>query len=442
MSHLPERPRRRIPLRVALIAAPLAVGLTACGGDGNPLAASPHDAAAKVSFGAARGGKANPAKPLEVSVGGGSQITDVTTTDATGRYVSGELSADSRSWHSTTPLAAGAHYTVRVSTEDSDGHPGRKTLTFDTTGADARFHVTFGPGTAGTYGVGQPITASLSAPVKTAAARAVVESHLQVSSVPKAAPGSWYWVDNRTLHYRPSTYWPTHAQIDARSNLSGVRIAKGVYGGADKPLAIRTGDRIEAVTNVATDQMTFKDDGKVVRTLPVTTGKPGFDTRNGIKVVLDKESFVQMKSSTVGIAAGSSDSYDLPVYWATRVTWSGEYVHAAPWSVGSQGSANVSHGCTGMSTEDAHWFFDHVEVGDIVQVVNSQGSMMTPFDNGFGDWNLTWSQWQKGSALNGGTGGSTPVPTPTAPSGGADQDQSTPVDVPAGDPARLSPQTA
>jgi lipoprotein-anchoring transpeptidase ErfK/SrfK len=439
MSHLPERPRRRIPLRRALLAAPLAVGLTACAGGGNPLAASPHDAAAKVSYGAASGGKADPAKPLQVSVNDGSQITDVTATDATGRYVRGQLSADSRRWHSTTPLSAGAHYTVRVSTEDSDGHPGRKNLTFDTTPADAGFHVTFGPD-AGTYGVGEPITAALSAPVKDQASRAVVESHLQVGSAPQAASGSWYWVDSRTLHYRPSTYWPAHAKIDVRSTLNGVRLAKGVYGGADKPLTIHTGDRIEAVTDASSDQMTFKDDGKLVNTFPVTTGKPGFDTRNGVKVVLDKESFVQMKSATVGIAAGSSDSYDLPVYWATRVTWSGEYVHAAPWSQGSQGYANVSHGCTGMSTSDAEWFFDHVRVGDLVQVVNSQGPMMTPFDNGFGDWNLSWAQWQKGSALKGGAGGG----TGSAPGGGTGdggQGQTTPVSNPS-DPARLRPQTA
>ncbi|WP_328463086.1 L,D-transpeptidase [Streptomyces sp. NBC_00448] len=446
MNHLPERPRPRrlITVRRAILAAPLAIGLTACGGGGNPLAASPHDAAAKVTFGTSGRGKANPAKPLKVSVQTGSQITDVTATDSTGRYVSGQLSADSKHWHSTTPLAAGAHYTVRVSTEDSGGHPGRKTLTFDTTGAAAGFHVTFGPN-AGTYGVGEPITATLSAPVKDRQSRAVVESHLQVSSNPQAAKGSWYWVDDRTLHYRPSAYWPAHATISARSTLSGVQIAKKLYGGADKPLTVHTGDRIEALTDASTDEMTFKDDGKVVRTLPVTTGKPGFDTRNGIKVVLDKESFVQMKSSTVGIAAGSSDSYDLPVYWATRVTWSGEYVHAAPWSVGSQGSANVSHGCTGMSTEDAEWFFDHVRVGDVVRVVNSQGPMMTPFDNGFGDWNLSWAQWQKGSALNGGSGGgagSTPSTPSGSGAGSTDQDQTTPVDVPAGTPARLTPQTA
>ncbi|SDN69659.1 Lipoprotein-anchoring transpeptidase ErfK/SrfK [Actinacidiphila guanduensis] len=447
MNHLPSRPRpgRRIPLRRALLAAPLAVGLAACSGGGNPLASSPHDAAAKVTYTAAKGGKADPAKPLEVSVKGGTQITDVTATDSTGRYVSGQLSADSKHWHSTTPLAAGSHYTVRVSTEDSGGRPGRKTLTFDTTAATSGFHVTFGPD-AGTYGVGEPITATLSAPVKDRASRAIVESHLQVSANPSAAAGSWYWVDDKTLHYRPSTYWPAHATITARSTLSGVQITKGLYGAADKPLTIHTGDRIEALTDASTDQMTFKDDGKVVRTFPVTTGKPGFDTRNGIKVVLDKESFVQMRSETVGIAAGSSDSYDLPVYWATRVTWSGEYVHAAPWSVGSQGYANVSHGCTGMSTDDAHWFFDHVRVGDIVRVVNSHGPTMTPFDNGFGDWNLTWAQWQKGSALTGdggASGGAGSTGGGTSGTGGnSDQDQTTPVDVPAGDPARLSPQTA
>ena len=130
---------------------------------------------------------------------------------------------------------------------------------------------------------------------------------------------------------------------------------------------------------------------------------PGFSTRNGVKVVLGKQSFVRMRSATVGIAEGSSDSYDLPVYYATRLTWSGEYVHAAPWSVGSQGYANVSHGCTGMSTGNAEWFFNTVHEGDVVKVINSNGDTMEPFGNGFGDWNLAWKQWRTGSALVGNT---------------------------------------
>jgi lipoprotein-anchoring transpeptidase ErfK/SrfK len=415
MSHLSHHPVRRAVLHCALLTTPIALGVSACDSGGNPLAASPHDAAAAVSYGTASGGKADPNKPLSVKVKDGSKITDVTATDVAGRYISGRLSSDGKTWTSTAPLAAGAHYTVRVSTEDGGGHPGRKTVTFDTAAAGAGLKVTFGP-EAGTYGVGEPLTAVLSRPVHDRKARAVVESSLHVTSTPSAAAGSWYWVDDKTLHYRPSTYWPSHATISVKSDLRGVRVAKGLYGGAAKPLTIRTGDRVEAIADAGSDQMTFKDEGKTLKTMPITTGKPGFDTRNGIKIVLEKQQYVQMKSSTVGIAAGSSDSYDLPVYWATRVTWSGEYVHAAPWSVGSQGVANVSHGCTGLSTEDAEWFFNHVRLGDIVQVVNSHGSMMTPFDNGIGDWNLSWAQWQRGSALKNPSG---PLPSPDT---GAGQD--------------------
>ncbi|MFK4184990.1 Ig-like domain-containing protein [Streptomyces sparsogenes] len=397
MSHTPRSPRSRTVLGCGLLLAPLiTMGLTGCGGpSSDPLAAKPYDAADQVAFsGVGEGHKADPDKPLEVTAkGDDSRITDVTATDSAGRYVRGELTADGKRWRSTVPLAAGTHYTLRVSTEDAHGAPGRRTIGFDTTGAESRLRVTFGP-QAGTYGVGQPVTAELSAPVKDLSARSVVERALKVDSQP-AVDGAWHWVDDRHLHYRPRDYWPAHATIDVHANLEGIRVAAGLYGGPSKPLRLRTGDRIEALTDSGTHQMTVYRNGQAIRTIPITTGMPGFDTRNGTKVVLAKESAVRMTGASIGLG----NSYDLMVYWAVRVTWSGEYVHAAPWSVGSQGSANVSHGCTGMSTENARWFFDTVRLGDIVKVVNSRGAMMTSFDNGFGDWNMTWDKWREGSAL-------------------------------------------
>jgi lipoprotein-anchoring transpeptidase ErfK/SrfK len=391
---------RRTATGSAILMAPLAVGLAACSGSGsgNLLASTPYEASGQVAYSAAvgKGARTDPSKPLEITAKGRNQITDVTATDAKGRHLRGELAADGSRWHSTSPLVAGAHYTVRVSTEDALGRPGRNTVGFDTV-AGKQLRVTFGP-ESGTYGVGQPVTAALSAPVKDAAERANVERDLHVAATPKAVQGAWYWVDSKTLHYRPREYWPTHARIAVSSKLEGVRVRDGLYGGPAKSVTLRTGDRVEAVTNAGSHYMTFKRNGQVVRTIPVTTGKPGFSTRNGIKVVLGQESLVRMDSNTVGIAAGSSEAYDLPVLWATRVTWSGEYVHAAPWSVAAQGHSNVSHGCTGMSTENAHWFFKQVRRGDIVQVVGSLGPTMTPFDNGFGDWNLSWAAWMKGSA--------------------------------------------
>ncbi|MFF9042684.1 Ig-like domain-containing protein [Streptomyces parvulus] len=400
--------RGRTVVGCTLLVMALGASVTACSGDNdNPLSASPYDAAGQISFNGPTdaGKKADPDKPLEVvAEGADGRITDVTAMDASGRYVAGELSADGARWHSTSPLAANASYTVRVSTEDEDGAPGRKVLTFDTgkPGAKKTLDVAFGP-KAGAYGVGQPITAELSQPVRDKAQRAIVERALKVRSTP-AVEGAWHWVDDKKLHYRPKEYWPAHATIEVRSTLDGIKIGDRMWGSATKPLKITTDDRVLAVTDSAAHTLTLYKDGEEVKQIPVTTGKPGFDTRNGVKVVLGKEPFVRMRSTTVGIAEGSSESYDLPVYFATRVTWSGEYVHAAPWSVGSQGSANVSHGCVGMSTANAEWFFNEVQEGDLVEVVNSGGETMEPFGNGFGDWNLDWNKWRTGSALTGGSG--------------------------------------
>ncbi|MDQ0602440.1 lipoprotein-anchoring transpeptidase ErfK/SrfK [Streptomyces canus] len=401
-----QTPRTSTVISCTLLVVALTAGATACSSEGSPLSAAPYDAADQISFNgpSGHGKKADPDKPLEVTAeDDDGRITDVTARDATGRHVAGELSADGTRWHSTSPLAASAHYTVRVSTEDEDGAPGRKVLAFDTGKplTKKRLKVTFGP-KAGTYGVGQPITAELSKPVKDKAQRAIVERALKVDSMP-AVEGAWHWVDDKELHYRPKEYWPSKATIQVRSNLDGIKISDRLWGGKVKPLKLTTGDRVIAVTDASSHSMTVYKNGKAINDIPVTTGKPGFETRNGVKVVLGKEYFVRMRGTSIGISEGSSESYDLPVYYATRVTWSGEYVHAAPWSVGSQGYANVSHGCTGMSTGNAEWFFDNVREGDVVKVVNSDGDTMETFGNGFGDWNLGWKKWRKGSALVGGS---------------------------------------
>ncbi|MCX4701443.1 Ig-like domain-containing protein [Streptomyces sp. NBC_01352] len=399
MNH---EPRTRTVVTCTFVVIALGAGVTACGSDDHPLSASPYDATDQIAFNGPTGDgkKADPDKPIEITAeDGDGRITDVTARDSAGRYLAGELSADGGRWHSTTPLAANARYTVRVSTEDEDGAPGRRVLDFDTSKplTKKRLKVTFGP-KAGTYGVGQPITAELSRPVKDKAQRAVVERALKVDSMP-AVDGGWHWVDDKELHYRPKEYWPAQATIQVRSNLDGIKISDRLWGGTSKPLKITTGDRVIAVTDASSHVMTVYKNGEVIKEIPVTTGKPGFETRNGVKVVLAKEYFVRMRGTSIGIAEGSAESYDLPVYYATRVTWSGEYVHAAPWSVGSQGSANVSHGCTGMSTDNAAWFFKNVREGDLVEVVNSDGNTMESFGNGFGDWNLAWKNWRGGSAL-------------------------------------------
>ncbi|MEV8585807.1 Ig-like domain-containing protein [Streptomyces sp. NPDC051180] len=347
--------------------------------------------------------------PVEIALRTPGVLADVTVTDRRGRRVAGSSSADRTRWTSAVALPAGAALAARLVVERPDGgriHRDLARLDFRTASAPAgeRLTVDFGPEDGRTYGVGHPVTAELSHPVPAddPAARRAVERALEVRAEPHVE-GAWYWVDATTLHYRPRTYWPSRAVVHLRSGLDGVRVGGGLFGGRSSPVTFTTGSRIEAVTDIAALTMTVREDGRVLRTLPVTTGKEGYRTRSGIKVVLGKEPTVRMRGDSIGIKRGSRDYYDLKVHWATRVTWSGEYLHAAPWSVDAQGAENVSHGCTGMSTEDAAWLFRTVREGDLVSFVNGYGAPMTPFDNGFGDWNLSWPEWQRGSAFAPGT---------------------------------------
>ncbi|MFB7276785.1 Ig-like domain-containing protein [Streptomyces hydrogenans] len=346
--------------------------------------------------------------PVDLALRTPGRLTDVTVTDRRGRRIAGRAGGDGTRWTSDLPLPAGGAYTARlVLEEDGPEGPRRRILRLAVRTAKApageRLTVAFGPGEGApgrTYGVGQPVTAQLSHPVPAAdpGARRVVERALEVRSEPRAE-GAWHWVDADTLHYRPRVYWPSGATVRVRSGLDGARVTDRLRGGRSRPLTFTTGSRVEAVTDVAAHEMRVYRDGRLLRVIPVTTGKRGFRTRVGTKVVLGKESMVRMRGDSIGIARGSREFYDLKVRWATRVTWSGEYLHAAPWSLDAQGSEDVSHGCTGMSTEAARWLFRTVREGDLVRVVHGYGEPMTPFGNGYGDWNLGWSAWLRGSAL-------------------------------------------
>ncbi|MGW2398813.1 Ig-like domain-containing protein [Kitasatospora sp. NPDC001664] len=372
--------------------------------------ADPVDVTSMVRLSAT--GETDPGQAVTVSAEQGGLLTDVTVIGADGRLLPGELTADQRSWRSTGPLMAGSKYRVLVLADDGKGGRGGTTRQFTTAAATHLLTAELGPDSSGSgiYGVGQPLTVKLSEAVEDPAARQEVERGLTVVSEP-AVTGAWYWVDSRNLHFRPKEYWPANATVSLAFDRQGRHIAGDLYGGETATRTLRTGDRVEVTVDAGSHYLTYKRNGVEERSIPVTTGKPGFSTRNGVKVVLGQEAQVRMNGESIGIREGSSEAYDLQVKWATRVTWSGEYVHAAPWSVGSQGRENVSHGCTGMSTDNAKWFFDQTRIGDVVQVVNSRGDQMEPFGNGFGDWNVPWDQYVQHSAL--GKPVSTAAPTTT-----------------------------
>ncbi|WP_194813812.1 L,D-transpeptidase [Nocardia sp. XZ_19_385] len=106
--------------------------------------------------------------------------------------------------------------------------------------------------------------------------------------------------------------------------------------------------------------------GGIPRTMNASYGKPGYETPAGTYPVMSKHRSIVFDSATIGIPKGSSEYYYINGEWALRLTSGGVFIHSAPWSVDSQGYANVSHGCLNLSPEDAQWVYNVLDVGDPV----------------------------------------------------------------------------
>ena len=310
-----------------------------------------------------------------------------------GRRLAGELADDGRSWVSSGPLAPATRYRVVAEAVDEAGIPTRRQTTFTTLRPRAELRAAVMPLDGETVGVGLPIGVWFNQPV---ADRAAVERRLQVSSS-KPVTGAWHWFADNEVHYRPKAYWPAGSKVTLRARLAGTDAGEGVWGVADRTIRFRIGQRRVSLVDVRTHRMKVTAGRRTLRVLPVSTGRERYPTTNGVHFVVEKNAVKLMDSSTVGIPRNSPGGYYQRVNWSVRISNSGEFVHAAPWSTGSQGRANVSHGCVNLSTADAAWFFRQTRRGDVVEV---RGSPKRPGDSfGVADWNMSWRGWLAGSAL-------------------------------------------
>ena len=372
--------------------------------------AKPTASVAKISTNPPTGAVAvAPDAPVSVQVDNG-RLQTVTLAGPDGTPVTGQLGPMSDTWTSTGYLALATSYTFSVTAVDPAGLSTSATSTFTTMPAPADpERVRVSPLDSETVGVGMPVVLYFTHPVID---RVAVERRLSVTSTP-AVVGGWYWMSDTELHYRPQAYWPAGASVTVNIPLNGVNAGAGIYGDQDRVINFKIADHAMVSTvDIAGHSMTVTRDGATVATYPITSGKPGWETRDGAMVVLEKWPDKEMNAATIDVPPGSPEYYDLlHVLYALRLTWSGEFVHAAPWSVGAQGSANVSHGCVGLSTDNAKAFFDMTTRGDIIDVVNSPRPLEQ--GNGYTDWNLSWPDWLRGSALYGPTAQQTATATIT-----------------------------
>lgn len=211
------------------------------------------------------------------------------------------------------------------------------------------------PADGSVVGVGYPVIVTFAGPVGD---RAAAERGIHITVSDKTGHGNraghFEWTSDDVVQWIPDGYWPPHSKISVD--------AHGMSTGFE------TGDAVVAVADLSDHTFTVSVNGEVLRVMSASMGKPKYPTPIGSFTALSKERKVKFDSRTIGIPLTDPEGYLIDGQYGVRVTWSGVYVHSAPWSLDSQGNANVSHGCINLSPDNAAWYFDNVHLGDPIIV--------------------------------------------------------------------------
>ena len=393
---------RRVPGRanLAITASCAALGLlaAACQSTSTPASGSQrgHQAsntAAQLSILPAAGSRnARPNRGVSVTVTHGTLRT--VTVMGGHAAAAGTLSHGGTVWHTRWALHPGTRYTVTATATAGGGKTVTATSRFRTLTPTATDTASTVLGHQ-TYGVGIPIMICFSSRVSKAH-RAQVERSIEVKSS-KPVAGAWMWDSpagtcsqgTQALEFRPRNYWPQHTRVSFDAHLNGLEASPGVYFTANLSQAFTIGSSLIGVTSARTHKTRIYWKGKYYATWQDSSGMPGRDTANGTYLTIEKANPELMSGPGY---------HNVPVYWSVRFTWSGNFYHAAPWSLGEQGFANVSHGCVNLSPQHAQWYYQRAVPGDPITVTGSP--VAGTWDDGWTAWFLTWQQLLARSATH------------------------------------------
>ncbi|MFI6403237.1 Ig-like domain-containing protein [Streptomyces sp. NPDC050548] len=395
---------------LALILGVLLLAVTACGGGGGGSdsgsgsgsgdskdkasgTATTKQSQAVVTIAPKDGSKSvDTSGALKISAAKG-KLTEVTVKDAGGAKVDGAITGGGATWTPATHLAASTKYTVHAVAKDSAGRVAAEDSSFTTLTPANTFVGYFTPEDGSTVGVGMPFSIRFTRGITHPGD---VKKAISITTSP-AVDVEGHWFGNDRLDFRPENYWKSGTKVTVKLNLDGVEGRSGVYGKQTKTVKFTIGRNQVSIVDAKKHTMKVTQDGRTIKTIPVTTGKPGYDTWNGQMVMSEKLTVTRMNGETVGYG-GEYDIKDVP--HATRLTDSGTFVHGNYWGGDAFGNYNASHGCIGLrdvkggysKTVPAAWFFNHSILGDVVVVKNSNDATVAP-DNGLNGWNMSWAKW-------------------------------------------------
>lgn len=330
-------------------------------------------------------------RPVTVTADDG-VLASVEMVNEYGRSLSGQLSPDGVRWSTTEPLGYNRSYTLTAKARGLGGVATRE-ITFQTQSPQNLAMPYAMPHDGEVVGVGEPLAIRFDENI---ADRAAAEKAIVVTTDPPVE-GAFYWLNNREVRWRPEHFWKPGTAVNVAVNTYGVDLGDGVFGEDNLRTHFTIGDEVIATVDDTTKMVTVRVNGEVVKTMPTSMGKDSTPTASGFYILGERFAHMIMDSSTYGVPVNSPNGYRTEVDFATQMSYSGVFVHSAPWSVGAQGHSNTSHGCLNVSPSNAQWFFEHTKRGDIVQVLNTIGPPLSGTE-GLGDWNIPWDQWHAGNA--------------------------------------------
>jgi lipoprotein-anchoring transpeptidase ErfK/SrfK len=327
-------------------------------------------------------------QPITVKVTDGA-LTDVKVTNADGKAIAGAFNADRTVWTSSETLGYGKTYTYAATATGSDHKPAQLAGRFTTMTPAQQVRVTVNPGDNAEVGVAMPVSVKFTTDIKN---KAAVEKALTLTAS-KNVEGSWGWLSDRQVDWRPREYWPANIQVNVGTKLYGIDLGGGVYARADVTTKFKIGRNQVVKINTPDHVMKVYRGGSEHKSYPCSNGLDtdvNRNTPNGTFIVMAREPSAIFDNARYGYT-------NVNKKWACRISNHGEYIHENQDNAAAIGKTNNSHGCVNLLAADAKDYFDSALIGDPVEITGSR--LPGPINSDVMDWLVDWSTWKAKSAL-------------------------------------------
>ena len=231
-------------------------------------------------------------------------------------------------------------------------------------------------------GLALPLQLKFSEPL---ADRADAARNIQVRTLDgNPVAGRWDWQGQRTLKFTPQPGWPASSTIQVSIEPQALKSLRG--GTLEKPLDTRfsTGSDRQLFVYLDAQRVDAVENGQVVRSFKVSTGKAKTPTVTGTFYIYDRYTHKTMRSD---VAKGQKGYYEVEDVPYTQFFHKDFAFHGAFWH--NAFGHTASHGCVNMSTkdhnarwphapEDAGWLYRWASLGVPVTVMAKSPAQGVP----------------------------------------------------------------